>query len=460
MQGNEYLPIGYKIGDHYEIIKVLGRDAFEIIYLVKDIYRSDYLVLKELFLEGSCFRDQESVYPQEKAKAQFEEVKAGVIDEVNLLKKAEEVNSVRTYGYLEANNTIYSIMEFINDVDISRYLKIVPQTPPEKIEIPVEEKATVKEPTEVSSPPKKSSIFLKMLIASLILFAGLAFYAHTIFQEEEKKAEEKSVTVSVVKPPLVINHPPLTDRTPPEPSVDKEPESPKASEPTPTATQPTPTVAADTKYISEAAAETSVADQEQIDVKIPPKNEPMSDAAMREFELIEESPQSATTIPASVPITKQPEHNNVLLGSYIGGGEAPRQVAQSSQPTSFNRQIIQNFLKHFVTTTEEKSLNNLVALYDDQVSRYFTLNHVTHADIYRDKQAYNQKWRYRNFQLLDFQILKTYTQNGIAYCDVSMRTRWQVATENRQSASGISKVFMTVKNTAKGLKVTSIYSLK
>ncbi len=126
MQSNEHLPIGYRIGGHYEIVKILAQGGFGIVYLVKDIHRLDALfVIKELFSRDFSYRyrDGRSVYNKAEAKNIFEKIKADIISEVNILRKIRNRNIVEAYGYFEENKTIYSVMEFIDGIDLNRYLK-------------------------------------------------------------------------------------------------------------------------------------------------------------------------------------------------------------------------------------------------------------------------------------------------------------------------------------------------
>jgi serine/threonine protein kinase len=128
-QSNEHLAIGYKIGGHYKIIKVLGQGGFGIVYLVEDIHRLNALfVIKELFSRDFSFRhrDGQSVYNKAEAKEIFAKIKDDIISEVNILQKIRDKNIVEAYGYFEDNNTLYSVMEFIDGVDLDKYLKRVP----------------------------------------------------------------------------------------------------------------------------------------------------------------------------------------------------------------------------------------------------------------------------------------------------------------------------------------------
>ncbi|HHD80841.1 MAG TPA: serine/threonine protein kinase, partial [Campylobacterales bacterium] len=128
-QSNEHLAIGYKIGGHYKITKVLGQGGFGIVYLVEDIHRLNaQFVIKELFSRDFSFRhrDGHTVYNKAEAKNIFAKIKEDIISEVNILQKIRDKNIVEAYGYFEDNNTLYSVMEFIDGVDLDKYLKKVP----------------------------------------------------------------------------------------------------------------------------------------------------------------------------------------------------------------------------------------------------------------------------------------------------------------------------------------------
>ncbi len=128
-ESNEHLSIGYKIGGHYEVVKVLGQGGFGIVYLVKDIHRLNaFFVIKELFSREFSFRhrDGKTVYNKAEAKKIFSKIKEDIISEVNILQKIRNKNIVEAYGYFEENNTLYSVMEFIDGIDLDKYLKEVP----------------------------------------------------------------------------------------------------------------------------------------------------------------------------------------------------------------------------------------------------------------------------------------------------------------------------------------------
>jgi len=120
------LPIGYIVGGHYEILKVLGQGGFGIVYLVKDLHKLDeLLVVKELFAKEFSFRQREStiVINQSNMVHIFQKIKEDIKKEVTILSKISNPNIVKAYGYLEENETIYSIMEFIEGMDLEAFLQ-------------------------------------------------------------------------------------------------------------------------------------------------------------------------------------------------------------------------------------------------------------------------------------------------------------------------------------------------
>jgi hypothetical protein len=217
-----HLPVGFKLAGHYEIVELLGEDEFEILYLVKDLHLAEKLfVLKELFLPSYASRNEDnSLAIMAKSKQIFEQTKKDIIAEIEVLKTNEEQPSPKVYGYFEENNTLYTIMEFVNDSDISSYLKANTQNKeadtPDKIEEQVaEEEITLPaiESSTIEEQKPKSTLFLKILIVCVLIFLALAFYGYQILQEEKQRIKEKSERNSVtVITGSVIPHPPLESR--------------------------------------------------------------------------------------------------------------------------------------------------------------------------------------------------------------------------------------------------------
>jgi len=227
MQNSKYLPVGSVIGGHYEIVEVLGEDDFEILYLVKDKHRGDALcILKELFLKALSLRDKKLVYAFAKSKYVFEQTKKEVIAEAVLLQKNNKNNNIQIYGYFEDNNTVYTIMEFLNDAKSDEYLKVQDkkEEKPKEIELPPLESV---ESLEKKTKPK-SFFFLKVLIASLLTFIILGWYAYKMLKEDKKRVEEKVPTVVVnPKPPKPTYHPTLTNRA----TEEEQPQKTETKEP-------------------------------------------------------------------------------------------------------------------------------------------------------------------------------------------------------------------------------------
>ena len=213
---SNYLPIAFKLAGHYEIVEVLGEDDFEILYLVKDLHMGDKkLVLKELFLPSYSSRnDDNTLNIMAKSKQIFEQTKKDVIAEIEVLKSTQQIKTPQLYGYFEENNTLYTIMEFMNDRNITSYLEFNAKQDIEEQLIDEEKiEPIVEEASIVEEKKPKSTLFLKILIVCVVLFLGLAFYGYQILEEDKQKIKEKSErnSVTLIKK-STIPHPALEGR--------------------------------------------------------------------------------------------------------------------------------------------------------------------------------------------------------------------------------------------------------
>jgi len=455
MESNKYLPTGSIVGGHYEIVDVLGEDAFDILYLVRDNHRrGSFFVLKELFLETFSSRNKESVYTIPQAQGVFDKRKEEIIREVENSKRTRQIADIKTYGYIEDNSTIYTIMEFTNNSDLTHYLQFQPKD--EIILPPLEDL--------IDNPPKKkkSSIFLKILIVAVIIGVALALYANKMIQEDRAKAEEKP-KVEVKQTP--IHHPPLVSRdddnnpkeqdTPKKIVEEKEPKIEEAKETT-----------TDREYIPTTETTTPKENEEPQTTQTDTVNEDTI-YIDNEEEIIDEE-EIVETKPTPVVI-KREEPKNIPLGTKI---ESTHTAVDDKTSTllgtkieqkhveSFNRASIQHFLNGFIASSANGSVEDIASKYDYHVDRYFSLRNVTQSTIKKDKRRYNRRWTHREFTIKNFKILKTYQRDNTDYCDLKTTTRWRVSTNSGKTASGSSQGFMTIKKTDHGFKVKSIYTLK
>jgi len=125
-ENSQYLPIGHKISGHYEIIEVLGQGGFGIVYKVKNRHQLDeILIIKELFLKKDSFRvrGKTTVATNPGMKHIFEKIRGDIEKEVEILSSINNKNIVQEYGQFEENQTIYSIMEYIEGMDLAKYIE-------------------------------------------------------------------------------------------------------------------------------------------------------------------------------------------------------------------------------------------------------------------------------------------------------------------------------------------------
>ena len=407
MQESKYLTSGEKLGGHYEIVEVLGEDEFEILYLVKDKHLGEKLfVLKELFFQELSLRD-------------FEKIKKEVISEIERLQKDSQNRDIKTYGYFEENDTVYTIMEFVNNPNLEHYLTI--KTVLKKYNSQIEEEISLPS-LEEEPKKKKSKIFLKILIVSVLIFMGLAYYAFKIIKEDKEKSQDKpsNTTVEVISnTPKPLNHPPLKVR---EKNESKVTENIEKNE---TETKTEVVTFDETEYIEENLSSLEGVPEAEIyyDTEIKPEEQI--------FSPLELSP------PEEIPIQEENKF----------------QVAEE-----FNRVTIKSFLDRFTNALSNGSITSILLNYDSYVNRYFLLNGVTSVHIRNERSDYNEKWKNRDFKINNFVILKMYQKNGIEYCNIATTIKWSVSTQNMGADFGKSRGLITLKKTTSGFKIVSITS--
>ena len=435
MKDNYYLPEGHTLGGHYEIVKVLGEDEFEILYLVKDKHRLESLfVIKELFLKAYAKRENETVQVMAKSKLLFEDTKKEMIDEIITAQKNSQNNQVQTYGYLEENNTVYTIMEFVNDSNVAHYLQnnaVIEDKKEEKrdeIVLPPIKNYNKKESVEVDEPivekekKPKSYIFLKMLSLAVLVMLGLAYYSWDMIKRDKERVKEKQVSVVTER---TIHTPPLNDRDEEklEPIVSAEKEEKKE-------------IAFNASYIEE--------EEQKVNTK-----DDVFDIPNEEVYVDEEKPKVEEELKQEEYEVKEENPNS--LGTQIGGENTTER---------FNRMSVKRFLDTFIASSTSGSIDDIVSHYDAKVDRYFSLKNINHNKIRKDKVSYQKRWTKREFRLVAFKIISIYRKGNFDYCDLSTTTQWNVSSDDFKTASGISKGLMTLKRTYDGFKVTSIYTVK
>jgi hypothetical protein len=267
MNKNHQLTKGHKLGGHYEVVEVLGEDEYEILYLVKDLHLGEnFFVLKELFLSAYATRNEEkSVEVMAKSKQFFEQTKEDVKKEVKSFIAEKSSVTPRLYGYFEENNTVYTIMEFVESAKDSSYLESKNQ----------ENKTVVSPIAEEKS--KGSYWFLKLLILGALVMAGLMYYSYDMIQKDKERAKNKPINVTVTTEPM------------PHPTLKEKKEEPKEEN------LSTVQVVEDEKESLEGAAyieEEEQAIEKEEDFSNIPKEEIYIDS---EVESVEEVPSSETS---------------------------------------------------------------------------------------------------------------------------------------------------------------------
>lgn len=119
----EQLPDGTVLSQKCRILRTLRMGEFSITY--EAVYGNRKVAVKEFYNRSCMYRqDNRVVLVNEEDQWEFEKAKQKFVEEARRLSKfAAEPNVVRVYGYFEANNTVYIIMEFLDGPGLNEYFR-------------------------------------------------------------------------------------------------------------------------------------------------------------------------------------------------------------------------------------------------------------------------------------------------------------------------------------------------
>ncbi|HEY5829766.1 MAG TPA: protein kinase [Hyphomicrobiaceae bacterium] len=118
------LPIGEHV-DAYEIVDRLGRGGFGITYKVFDQGLNSHFALKEFFPADLVARDGSALrlLAKNRADADYQWARRKFLDEARLLAQLSHPNIVNVCRVLEANNTVYMLLDFIPGGTLESWLQ-------------------------------------------------------------------------------------------------------------------------------------------------------------------------------------------------------------------------------------------------------------------------------------------------------------------------------------------------
>ncbi len=285
---------------------------------------------------------------------------------------------------------------------------------------------------------RKSTVFLKLLIVLVIIFTALAYYAYKLIQEDKAKSQDKEPTATVVVLPAVptpMAHPTLTTRDKNRTKISTNMEMVEKNETEELSLKPVATE----EYIpamDEVYIENNSSALEGV-----PKAEIYTDVEVNTHEVVKQ-----------VPIQLE----NIAQREKIIQREEPIKKTKES----FTRVAIKGFLDKFVISLSTGSIDSILYYYDSYIEKYFLSNGATHSDIRADREAYNSRWKERDFKIKNFVILRMYKKDGIEYCKIAFTIKWSVSTQNMGADFGKSRGLMTLKRSPNGFKIVSIESSK
>ena len=396
MENSKYLLKNTIVGNHYQVIDILGEDDFEILYLVKNTHREkSFFVLKELFLETFSMRNGTKVETTPQALGVFEKRKQQIKEETQSIKEKNIRDEIKVYGSFEENNTIYTCMTYTPNIKIETYLQFQPK---ENINLPLLEQFSANKPSKQYRYLILSILTLITIGIGLFIFFNKDKSNFNIFKNTEvnttvETKKEFNKTKEILKMPILLNK--------------KKPSS---------------------------------------------QEENKSSLWRNNFSLVEITEPTIKKEIQEQNISKTVNKPKTISSPSI---EEKKEVVDS-----FNKQAINEFLKQFIYLSSHNNSEKLISLYDTKVDRYFKFKNITSQKVKKSIDTYNRRWPKRDFKLTNFKILKKYKKHNIDYCDVETDTKWKISNKEGKVLSSKSKGLMTLINIENKLKIKSIYSIK
>ena len=118
---------GTVLNDRYVIERVLGNGGFGITYLGHDEKLDMQVAVKEYFPNGLSTRNTQvtpQIIPNQADETLYEQGKSRFLKEARILAKlSDEEGIVGVHDFFEENNTCYIVMEYIQGISLSEYLR-------------------------------------------------------------------------------------------------------------------------------------------------------------------------------------------------------------------------------------------------------------------------------------------------------------------------------------------------
>lgn len=131
---SSYAPLPHQLppltilNGRYLLGKALGEGGFGITYIAMDLVKEQRVAVKELYISGLLTRAEDMrvmiADTEKNARAYYDECKDKFLQEANILRQLEDKQGiVDIYDFFQENDTAYIVMEYLDGMDLSTYLK-------------------------------------------------------------------------------------------------------------------------------------------------------------------------------------------------------------------------------------------------------------------------------------------------------------------------------------------------
>lgn len=155
-------------------------------------------------------------------------------------------------------------------------------------------------------------------------------------------------------------------------------------------------------------------------------------------------------------IKKNQKKATLKSDTTINSNNSNNSQNNSTQEKIFTKEKIEQFLQRFIDVTNSDDVQEMLTLYAQEVSPYFSMTRATHSEIYNDKKSYIKRWSKSSYKLENYKLEDCTESNP--YCVLTVTILWK-AENSKKIKEGESTLYMQLHNENNSYKIVGVKSI-